>query len=203
MELKRLRRTEATVCAAIGCAGALLFLFLFPMGSISTLMHDVLGLPGPGAGIALILGPVVILAAIVSILVTRGDGGAVIASLGFGITCGILLLLFRIPTNPKGAFGSLPFIAVLAAAGLVAEASMILARALKMPWRSVLTGAVSNATLLTLYWILIFPSTAEWVKWADVPLVMGLCLGCGAVWGYIAYAISRPLSRRLALQERE
>lgn len=194
---------EATFCAAIGCVGALLFLFVFPMGSISTLMHDVFGLPGPGAGIALILGPIVILAAVISILVTRGDGGALITSLGFGLTCGLVLWLSQIPTNPKGAFGSLPFIAVLALAGLVADASTMLGRTLRLPWRSVLTGATSNAMLLTLYWLLIFPSTAEWVKWGDVPLLMGVCLGCGAVSGYIAYALSRAFSPRFAPQERE
>jgi len=198
-----MRGREATLCAAIGCVGALLFLFLFPLGSISTLMHDVLGLPGPGAGIALILGPLVVLAAVISFLVTRPAGGGLIASLAFGLSCGLVLWLFRIPTNPKGAFGSLPFIAVLALAGVVAEGSMMLGRALKLPWRSVLTGAISNAMLLTLYWLLIFPSTAEWVKWGDVPPLLGLCLGCGAVSGYIAYAVSRAFSPRFAPQERE
>ncbi|KPK78496.1 MAG: hypothetical protein AMS25_15015 [Gemmatimonas sp. SM23_52] len=192
MEFKRMRGREATLCAAIGCVGALLFLFLFPLGSISTLMHDVLG-----------LGPLVVLAAVISFLVTRPAGGGLIASLAFGLSCGLVLWLFRIPTNPKGAFGSLPFIAVLALAGVVAEGSMMLGRALKLPWRSVLTGAISNAMLLTLYWLLIFPSTAEWVKWGDVPPLLGLCLGCGAVSGYIAYAVSRAFSPRFAPQERE
>ena len=203
MEFKRLHGREATLCAAIGCVGALLFLFVFPMGSISTLMHDVLGLPGPGAGIALVLGPIVILAAVISVIITRGTGGALTASLGFGLTCGLLLWLFQIPTNPKGAFGSLPFIAVLALAGLVADASTMLGRTLKLPWRSVLTGASLNAVLLTFYWLLIFPSPDEWVKWGDVPLLMGLCLGCGAVSGYIAYALSRAFSPTFPPQERE
>jgi hypothetical protein len=203
VESKRLHGREALLCAAIGCIGALLFLFVFPMGSISTLMHDVLGLPGPGAGIALILGPIVILAAVVSVLITRATGGALIASLGFGLTCGLVLWLFQIPTNPKGAFGSLPFIAVLALAGLVADACTMLGKALKLPWRSVLTGASLNAVLLTLYWLLIFPFTDQWVKWADVPLLMGVCLGCGAVLGYIAYALSRAFSPRFVPQERE
>lgn len=38
--------------------GGAFFLFVFPKGSISTLMHHVLSLPGPGVGVALILGPV-------------------------------------------------------------------------------------------------------------------------------------------------
>ncbi|UCC72912.1 MAG: hypothetical protein JSV86_21625 [Gemmatimonadota bacterium] len=203
MDIKTVTRCHAAVCAAIGCGGALLFLFVFPIGSISTLMHDVLRLPGPGAGIALVLGPLVILVALISILVSRGSVGALIGCLAFGLTCVVLVWLFRIPTNPKGAFGSPLLIAAVGLAGLVVEASELTAGAVERPWRSILSGALANAVLLASYWIIIFPYTADRVRWADVPLLLGLAIGSGAVWGYIADAVSNPLSVALARREKE
>ena len=71
MKLNVIRGKEAAICAAIGAVGAGLFLFAFPTGAISTLMHEVLHLPGPGAGIAMVLGPILVVVALVSALLTE------------------------------------------------------------------------------------------------------------------------------------
>lgn len=76
MKLNLIRGQEAAACAAIGAGGAAIFLFAFPKGSITTLMHEVLDLPGPGAGIALVLGPLLVLVALLCLLLSRGEGGA-------------------------------------------------------------------------------------------------------------------------------
>ncbi|MCK4341464.1 MAG: hypothetical protein KAY37_07065 [Phycisphaerae bacterium] len=203
MKLDVIRGKEAATCAAIGVAGALIFLFAFPKGAISTLMHEVLDLPGPGAGIALIVGPFLIIVALISSLLSRGDGGAVIASLTFAVAYVLVASLLGIPTNPKGAFGSPVFIAAVAPFSIAAEAVMVLGKALKTAWRCMASGALANAVLLVFYWIVIFPRTYRWIDWGDVPLLMGLCLACGLASGYIACAISKPLSRALALKEKE
>lgn len=194
---------EVATCTVIGAVGALIFLFAFPKGAISTLMHAVLGLPGPGAGIALILGPFLTVVALVASLFTRGAGGAVISSLTFAAGYALVAELFEIPANPKGAFGSTMFIVAVALFGIAAEAVMVLGKAVKSTWRCVLAGALANAVLLVFYWITIFPRTYKPVDWSDVPLLMGLCLACGLGSGYVAWAVSRPLSRVLALKEKQ
>jgi hypothetical protein len=197
------RGKDAVACAAIGIAGALIFLFVFPKGSISTLMHEVLELPGPGAGIALVLGPFLVLVALISSLLSRGHGGAVLASLVFAVTYALVVRLLDIPANPKGAFGNLVFIAAVVVFSLAAEAVMVLGTALKAAWRCMFSGALANAALLVFYWLIIFPRTYKWVNWSDVPLLMGLCLAGGLAAGYIARLVSSPLARALALKEKE
>ena len=203
MKLNVIHGKEAATSAAIGVAGALIFMFVLPKGSISTLMHEVLDLPGPGAGIALIVGPFLIIVALISSLLSRGDGGAVVASLMFAVAYALVAWLLEIPTNSKGAFGSPVFIAAIAQCGIAAEAVMVLGKALKTVWCCMLSGALANAALLVFYWIVIFPRTYRSVDWSDIPLLMGLCLACGLASGYIAWAVSKSLSRALALKEKE
>jgi len=203
VKLNVMRGRRAGTCAAIGAGGALIFLFAFPKGSISTLMHEVLGLPGPGAGIALILGPFLILVALIACLLSRRTGGAVIASLTFAAAYALVTRLLGIPTNPKGAFGSAVFVAAIALCGIAVEAVMVLGKALPSVWRCTLCGALANAVLLVFYWTVIFPRTAGWINWEDLPLLTGLCLACGLVSGYIAWAVSKRLSSAFALKEQE
>lgn len=203
MKLNVVGGREAVRCAGIGVAGALVFLFAFPKGSISTLMHEVLGLPGPGAGIALILGPFLILMALISRLLSRRVGGALIASVAFGAAYAVVTRFLEIPTNPKGAFGSTVFVVAVALFGVAVEAVMVLAKALPNAWRCTLCGAVANAVLLGFYWAAIFSHTAGRVSWKALPLLLGLCLACGLAAGYIAWVLSKRFSRTFARQEKE
>ena len=203
MKVNVIHKQEALRCAAIGVAGALIFLFAFPKGSISTLMHAVLNLPGPGAGIALILGPFLILVALVSSLLSHGCGGAMVASLMFAVIYAFVVWLLEVSTNPKGAFGSPLFITAIVQFGIAAEAVMVLGKGLKKVWRCALSGALANAVLLVFYWTVIFPRTASRVDWSDVPLLMGLCLPCGLVSGCLAWGLSGPLSQAFRFKEKE
>ena len=202
MTFKLVRGKEAATCAALGVIGAPLFLFAFPKGAISTLMHEVLGLPGPGAGIALIFGPFLVVVVLLSSLLTHGDGGALITAVVFAVAYALLVGLLDVPTNPKGAFGSVLFVAAVMVFGIAAEAGMVLGKALKKGRRCLLCGAFANAVLFVFYWVGIFPRTAGWIKWSDVPLLMGLCLAGGLAAGGIAWGISKPLARVSALEER-
>jgi hypothetical protein len=197
------RARELALSAGAGACGAVLFLFAFPMGSISTLMHAVLHLPGPGAGIALLLGPFLILVALNSWLLSRSAGGVLAACLGFAVCCALVIRLFSLPTEPKGAFGSWWFIAAVTLSGLAVEAVMFLGRTLSQTVRWLLAGALGNVVLLLFYWVAIFPRTAGWVKWRDIPLLMAVCLGGGLLSGYVARISSRALSRALDVQLQE
>ena len=203
MRLNLISRKEGALCAALGGGGVLIFLFAFPKGAISTLVHDVLHLPGPGAGIALIFGPFLALVALTASLLSRTHGGALIAALTFGIAYALVVWLFRLPTNPKGAFGSILFVAAVALFGLTAEAVTVLGSTLKLSWRCLLTGALANVVLLVFYWLAIFPRTAGWVKWKDVPVLMGACLVGGLVSGYIAWTASKAFSRAFVHEQKE
>lgn len=200
MNLTMVSLKEVALGVGLGGAGALVFLFVFPKGSISTLMH-VLRVPGPGSGVALVVGPFLILVVLVSSLLSEAKGGALIASLTFAVSYTLVVRLFGVATDPKGAFGSALFIGAITLFGLVAETLMALSGALGQPWRCMLTGALANAVLLVFYWLAIFPRTVGWVKWKDIPLLMGTCLVGGLVAGYIAWRVSGPLSR--AVKEKE
>ncbi|HUU12753.1 MAG TPA: hypothetical protein VM182_03470 [Terriglobia bacterium] len=194
---------KAALGVAMGAVGAALFLFAFPGGSISTLMHDVLHLPGPGAGIAAVFGPFLIFVLLLSSLLTRTRGVALIAALAFVVSCMVLVQVHGARTNPKGAFGSLLFLAALALLGLAIEVVLVLSSAFRPARQCLLTGAVANAVLLIFYWLVIFPRTASWVKWKDVPVLMGICLVTGLLAGYVAWLAFQPLSRVLALGDKE
>jgi len=194
---------EIALGAALGAVGAAIFLFAFPAGSISTLVHDVLRLPGPGAGIALVFGPFLVFVVLLSSLVTQANGEALIAALAFGISCTLLVHAFGVRTGPAGAFGSLLFLAAVVALGLAVEVVLVVGRAFPRAWHCVLAGCVANAVLLVFYWLVIFPRTASWVRWKDLPLLMGICLVGGLLAGYLVWLVSQPLSRALALRQKE
>jgi hypothetical protein len=173
----------------LGAVGGLLFLFVFPRGSITTLMHDVLHLPGPGAGIALLLGPVALLFILLAThSVQRAAGGGLAASLAFALAYTIPVKLLALPANEKGMFGSIWFILALVACGLVAEILLFLSRGLRPSWRFLLTACGANTVLLVFYWLVIFPRTKGWIAWEDVPLLLVLSLAGGAITAVLAWA---------------
>jgi hypothetical protein len=194
---------KAGLGAATGAAGAAIFLFAFPGGAISTLMHQVLHLPGPGAGIAAVFGPFVVFLLLVSSLLTRTRGVALISALAFAASCTALVQILGTRTNPKGAFGTLLFLAALALLGLATEVVLVLSSAFRATHQCLLTGTVANAVLLIFYWLVIFPRTASWVKWRDVPLLTAICLATGLLAGYVAWLVFQPLSRAFALRQKE
>jgi hypothetical protein len=187
------RAKEIGSCVAFGGAGALVFLFVFPTAAISTLMHAVLHLPGPGAGIALIMGPVMLLVVLGASFVSRTRGGALAAALGFAVFCTVGIRLLAIPTNPKGAIGAPLFIGAVALSGLAVEVVLRPGKSAPGTARCLLTGAIANLVLLLFYWLAIFPRTAEWIPWRDVPLLTALCLSAGLLSGYAARLLFKPL----------
>jgi hypothetical protein len=191
------------LAALVGVGGSLLFLFAFPGSSLSTLAHYVLHLPAPGAGIALVLGPVTVLVMLAGSRVVRRVGGALLAALAFALTCGVVMRALGRPAAEKAMVGSLWFVLALAASGLIAEVLQILGRSLPLPWKLVLTACGANVGLLVFCWVVIFPRTMGWVSWNVVPVLLAVSLAAGALAGLAAWAIAArssnsevPLPRR-------
>jgi hypothetical protein len=182
--------------AAVGVLGGLLFRWVFPAGALTTLMHEVLGMPGPGAGIAVLVGPVALLLASAAREWTGAGCGAAACTLAFGAAHAVASALGPASARGnKGGFGTLWFVAALLVCGLAAEGLVVLARKLRPLWRLLLAGCGANGVLLAFYWSVVFPRTAAgWVAAGDVPVLLGAALGAGALGGLGGAAIAAAAS---------
>jgi hypothetical protein len=177
----------------LGALGGAVFVFLFPKGSITTLMHQVLRLPGPGAGIAAVLGPFLLVLALVAWR-WAGDrpGGPLVTVLSFSVVMALIAALVS-EMNPKGGFGTVWFVLACAVCALGVEGILALTGKWVPAWRLILAGVAGNLLLLAFYWVAIFPKTAGWVKWGDVPLLLAVCVVGGLLAGLTAWLVSRAI----------
>jgi hypothetical protein len=179
--------------AGLGAVGGAVFVFLFPKGAITTLMHQVLRLPGPGAGIALVLGPfILVLALVASRWIGDRPGGALVSALVFSVVVALLVALVS-EMNPKGMFSTIWFVLACGVCGLGLEAMLVLAGRLGPLWRLLLAGVIGNLLLLVFYWLVIFPLAAGWVAWGDVLVLLAVCVAGGLLAGLVAWLVSRAV----------
>lgn len=185
------------VALAIGAAGGAVFVFAFPRGAITTLMHEVLDLPGPGAGIALVLGPLVVLSAQTAEFVCKRHGTSLLAALGFALVA-VTARTLGVEGESKGMFGSLPFAGALLSMGLLLELGFLVRGRLTSLVFTLTFAAAAGVGLLAYYWILIFPLTsAGWVSWRNVPLLAALAFAGGLGAGIAAHVAWHGVSALL------
>ena len=179
--------------AGLGAVGGAVFVFLFPKGAITTLMHQVLQLPGPGAGIAAVLGPFMLVFALAAYRWT-GDrpGGPLVLMLSFSVAVALLAALVS-EMNPKGGFSSIWFVLACGVCALGGEGILALTGKWRPHWRLILAGVAGNLVLLAFYWVAIFPRTTRWVEWVDVPVLLAVCMAVGLLAGAIAWLVSRAI----------
>lgn len=174
----------------VGVVGGVLFVFVFPKGSITTFMHQVLHLPGPGAGIALVAGPFMFVLALLAYrLAGERLDGLMEVVLVFSIVVAVLAALVA-PMNPKGKFGSIWFVLACTTGGVGAANALHYGKKIKLLWRMLLAGVVGNLVLLIFYWLFVFPMTAGWVEWRDVPVLLTVCAAGGLLAGLVAWLVS-------------
>jgi hypothetical protein len=171
---------------------AAVLVLLFPRGTLSTLAHDILRLPGPGGGIAIVVGPLLLLAMLVPALGGRRTGIASVAAFTFALVCFGMVGVLRIGPGPAGGFGSPLFVPAALVPGVVIELLLPWRSRAGHPrvWRSVAASAAANLWLLVFYWLVVFPQTARWLEWREVPVLAGLALGAGAAAGYLGFALA-------------
>ena len=179
------------MAALVGAVGGLVFLAILPTGVISTFAHFVLRLPAPGAGVALLVGPLVVICMLVAWRVARAGGGAIVGAIAFALTCTIVLDFMGRPRSGAGMIGSPLFVLALVTSGAMAELVLFLTRALRaLWWRFVLAAATANVAFLVFYWIVIFPRTVGWIPGRSVPVLVAVSLGVGALAGLVSRALT-------------
>jgi hypothetical protein len=143
------------VCALTGAVMAAVFVFIFPGASMSTLMHNVFQLPGPGAGVALFVGPFAILAGLLAYMFCPRPGAALIAMVTYALIEPAGQVLF----NPQGQ-GRYPYLMLMLAflvPAVLTELLLNLPEFKRVIVRYGVPAMISNVALLWFYWIAIFP----------------------------------------------
>lgn len=167
--LRSLKGTDILFAVAVGFVAAVLYLFLFPGKAISTLMHEVMRLPGPGTGIGFIVGPYIILWAMIVWIFKRKAGLAFYVCAVFGLVqayageiAGTSSVL-----GPQVAPATVTAAFIL---GVVVDMSAFATRGLADRKATIMVAIPSNMIFLMTYWVAVFPSVKGWVQ--PVPAVI-------------------------------
>jgi len=175
--LPKATRYELLRGVLIGVLGLLSIAFIFPQPAVSTLSHQVLHLPRPGAGIGLIYGPIICLLLHLGRLWGGERWGMVSAAVGAASTS--LLTAGKAPPA-VGASILLPPLGILIC-GCVLE---IINRVVPRPQIALpLAGAIGNVALMCYYWLVIFPGTKGWVRLEALPVLLLIGVVAGLVVG--------------------
>jgi len=174
-----------------GLVVSLLVLFLFPFKGVSTLMHDVLHLPGPGAGIAFPIGMVLVAFLLASYAISKQELAPFWVAFLFGI-------IYNLLAPYAGGIPFAPFVNRFIAAlllGLGVSCMLYLLKGKALEIKYFLTGALGNLIYLSLFWVLVFPFGKGWVKPSAVPIlsILALCAGLAAALVPYLYARSKRI----------
>jgi hypothetical protein len=175
---------EIFIAILIGIIGVFIFLYLFPGGAITTAMHQVLKLPGPGAGIGLIFGPFIIILALLTYNFTCKKGVIFITCIIFGFFHSTLTPIVYPSIETVGSLGPLGFrILAVILLGLVLEIGIFLFRSQNDLIKYPLSATIANLTILTFYWCAIFPFNKGMVEIGSIPILLGLAIFAGIIFG--------------------
>ena len=162
MQIPKRSKFPILLNCLLGFATFVLFGFLFPKGAVPTIMHDILPLPGPGAGIGMIYAQLLVTGLVLSILLVKKEKAVFPpALLSSTIVSALVLLfsLFRIAefTHVLGR----PYLSAAAIlfCGIVVEISTYLLDKKRLrSFFSILTMQASGSvSCLAFYWFFIFP----------------------------------------------
>jgi len=180
-----------------GIVGAFVFLFLFPGGAITTAMHQLLKLPGPGAGIGLVFGPFIIILGLIAYNLTKKPGIIVLTYTVFGITHSILTPIIYPTIDTVGSLGPLPLrIVVVILMGITFELCMYISRDQKTVTRYLISSVISNISLISFYWLIIFPGCKGWVKINAIPILLAITILAALFSGLLLFVIKQLFGKR-------
>lgn len=189
---------EIFIAFLMGIIGAFIFLFLFPGGAITTAMHQILKLPGPGAGIGFIFGPFII---VLSLLIYNfiGKRGIIfITCMIFGIFHSILTPMAYPSIKTVGSLGPL-YLRIFAVIllGLALEICIFALKNQNDLFKYSISAIISNIVCLFFYWFLIFPSNKGMVRINSIPMLVGIAIFASIIFGgLIPFIYIRFFSRK-------
>lgn len=174
---------DAARAALIGAAGGVLLAFAAPQQGISHFMHEVLGLPGPGTGLGMMVGPWASFCCLAAVLLVQQRYTALVAGASFSLAYNVHAVLFpSLGPNP-GMFGSLRFALGLVLLGAVAETVWSLVLHLSRGRRLALAAVTANLAFLAYSWIVVFPVTKGWVTPRDALVIAAASIPPAVVAG--------------------
>lgn len=161
----------------IGVLGLLLIAFIFPQSAVSTLSHEVLHLPRPGAGIGLIYGPTICLVLHLGRLWGGRRWGLLSATVGAAASS--LLTGGKAPPA-VGASILLPPLGILICGVVLETINRFMPRSqILLP----IAGALGNVALMCYYWLVIFPGTKGSIQLDALPLLLLIGVVSGSIIG--------------------
>jgi hypothetical protein len=179
----------ALLSLAIGMGGGAVFAFFVPWEAVTRLMTQTLRLPGPGADVALVLGPCLTLTGQTAEYICKRHGAAFLGAFGFGAAVTVLRL-FGVHDTPIGIVGTPGFLSGVALAGIILEAGYLVRGFLISFIFSLFFAAVAASALLIYFWAAVYPLVeAGTVAWRDIPLLLALAFGAGFVSGFLTHFV--------------
>ena len=189
-----------------GFLGSAIFIFLFPGGSITTAMHDVLELPGPGAGIGFLYGPFIAMVAAAIHLAIPRPLTILLTCTSFGVFHAILSPIVYGDAKTAGTIGP-PHLRILAVVvlGLVLEGVVYILKNKRPLIRYPLASVPANIALMVFYWQAIFPNSPKGtVDPSNVPVLLGVTvLGAVTIGGLLPVLIWLLFLRKRAEGDKE
>ena len=152
---KSLSLVEIGNATLVGVLFSIAFVFLSRGGSINELVYETFHLPYPGAGIALLVGPVGIMCGLVAYVLNPNPGRLLVSIIVFGTLMPIGQSLF----NPDG-LGQFPFFFPLLSFVFLAIVLEILVYKFSQRnefQRIVAPAVLANVLFLVFWWLTIFP----------------------------------------------
>ena len=174
---------DALRAAIIGAAGGALLAFVAPQKGISYLMHQVLMLPGPGAGLGVMVGPWAAFCCLAAAVFVRRRYAALVAGLGFALVFNLPAAVFPPEGTNPGMFASVRFALGLVLMGGVAELVMARFRRLGRGPRLALAAVAADLAFLVYTWVVVFPLTKGWVTMKNALIIIAVSVPAAVVAG--------------------
>ena len=193
------RASNSVACVAVGLAGTVALIALFPGGVLSRITHGVLHLPGPGSGICALYGPLIVLCAFLAARWVRKPGAALLCCAVLGLLHSVFMPILFPSAKTAGTVGPLPLriLGVLLVGAFVECLTRLLAR--RSRWlRYLVSAACANLALLLFYWAAVYPLAGKRpVSAGGAAVLIGVALVAGAfLGGFVPALLSRERPRR-------
>ena len=187
--LGRLGPADILLPLIAGLAAGLLFVGLFPGRALSTLMHNVMWLPGPGAGTGMVTGPLIILASLVVYTFRRKPLVAFITALAAGTsqTIGSVYISPGVLT-PATVPAAVLSVIVMAT---VLEACLLALRGLADTFALPAAAVAADLAHLGFQWAAVFPIIKRNVLPDDAALLAGLATAASVLLGALPVLLFR------------